>query len=125
MLNTRPHLAALPLAIAALALAACSGGDNPSKAGGSGPTVTLRIGSANYPNSAATDAMKTLPARSDAVGRTPYQARLEAPAWLARGIIGWPGGSSPEISTGQIPAAPGHRGCEACALLPPLLVTSD
>ena len=129
MLNTRLHLA-LPLAIAALALAACGGGDNPDKAGGSGPAVTLRIGSANYPNSAATDAMKTFAREVETLSDRKLRIKLVwkaagmARAWdqrVARKVI------AGDLDMGMIPArAWDTEGVTSMrALHAPFLVTSD
>ena len=130
MLSTRLHLAALPLAIAALALAACGGDDNPDKAGGSGPAVTLRIGSANYPDSAATDAMETFAREVETLSDRKLRIKLVwkaagmARAWdqrVARKVI------AGDLDMGMIPArAWDTEGVTSMrALHAPFLVTSD
>lgn len=126
---TRLHLT-LPLAIAVLALAACGGGDSPDKAGGSGPTVTLRIGSANFPNSAATDAMATFAREVETLSDRKLRIKLVwkaagmARAWdqrVARRVI------AGDLDLGLIPArAWDTEGVTSMrAIHAPFLVTND
>ncbi len=125
----RSHIALVGLALAAFALAACSGGDG-TKAGGSAAPVTLRIGSADTPGRPGADQVQEFARRVKELSGGMVRIR---PVWE-------PGGQGPdwdqrvarmvargELDLGMVPArAWDTEGVTSLrALHAPFLVTSE